>query len=258
MLVPLALFRAKGESSGKLRFLAIVATCLITLAVVLTFSRGAAIGIVAVLLAMASLRYIRLRHLAVVVIGLAAVLVVVPQYATRMTKLGGLWAMVDSDNTSNPTMDGSLQSRFTEMGAAVLVFLDYPLIGVGPGMYRFHYREYAEQIGLRVFAKGRGSHSLYLGLAAESGAIGFVLFAAVVFITLRDLMKIHRRFRETRPDYADIAAAFVLAIVAYLTTAMFLHAAYIRFFWLMMALAYAASRLDDDRPAATVSTQVST
>lgn len=246
MLVPLALFRWWGESNFVLRLLAILASSLITLAVVLTFSRGAAIGLVAVVCAMTSFQYIRVRHLVYVMVGLCGLLIAVPQYGTRIAKLNGLWSMMDPEGPSAGSADGSLKSRVTEMGAAVLVYLDHPLIGVGPGMFRFHYREYAEQIGLRVIAKGRGSHSLYLGLAAETGTIGLVLFSSVVIITLRDLLRSYRKWKTTDPQRANMVASFVLVIVAYLTTSMFLHSAYVRFFWLMMALAYAATRLDEN------------
>lgn len=244
MLFPLALFRWRGEQHQGLKLFAIVATGLITLAVVLTFSRGAAVGMVAVLFTMAFFRYIQFKHLLWVLAGLSLLLLAIPQYGTRMAKLGGVVAVADS---SAGTADGSLQSRFTEMGAAILVYLDHPIIGVGPGMFRYHYRDYAEQIGLRVFAKGRRSHSLYLDLAAETGTTGLLLFSTTVLITLRDLLSSYRRWRTTWPEQANIAASFILVIVAYLTTAIFLHSAYIRFFWLMMALAYAASHVVQEK-----------
>jgi predicted ferric reductase len=132
------------------------------------------------------------------------------------------------------------------MAAAGLVYLDNPVVGVGPGMFRFHYREYAEQVGLKVFSKGRQAHSLLPGLAAEHGSLGLFLFTGILLITLRNLMRTHSRWKETRPDLANMAASFVLVLVAYMTTAMFLHLAFVRYFWLMMALASVASRIDAD------------
>jgi hypothetical protein len=42
---------------------------------------------------------------------------------------------------------------------------------------------------------------------------------------------------------AKMVTGFLLAIVAYLGTALFLHFAYIRYFWLMAALAAASARI---------------
>jgi O-antigen ligase len=243
MLVPLALFRLWAEPQRYLRILAVIATLLISTAVMLTFSRGAAVGFVAIVLAMASMRYIQTRHLSLVVFGMAVLLITFPQYTTRLAKLQGLWDLVEAEGVSGGEADGAIKSRFTEMAAAGLVFLDHPLIGVGPGMFRFYYREYAEQVGLKVFAKGRGAHSLYPGLAAESGMAGSVLFFSIMIITLRDLVRARRRCVVVRPELANIAASFVLVLIAYLTTAIFLHFAYVRFFWLLMALAHVASRV---------------
>jgi O-antigen ligase len=246
VLLPLALFRWWGESKSHLRMLAALATGLIASAVILTFSRGAAVGIVAILLAMVALRYISVQRLSYIAVVFAIVLAAVPQYGTRMAKMQGLWSLVSPDTAGQATPDGSAKSRITEMGAAGLAFLDHPVVGVGPGMFRFHYREYAEQIGLKVFAKGRYSHSIIPGIAAENGALGLFLFAAIILVTMRDLLRAYRRWKVEDPDRANMAASFALVIIAYMTTAMFLHLGYVRYFWLVVALATAASRVGDE------------
>ena len=81
--------------------------------------------------------------------------------------------------------------------------------------------------------------------AAESGSLGLFLFAAITLITLRDLIRAHATWKENRPAQANMAASFALVVIAYMATAMFLHLAYVRYFWLMMALASAASRVGE-------------
>ena len=44
----------------------------------------------------------------------------------------------------------------------------------------------------------------------------------------------------SRPDLANIATAFLLALVAYMGTSVFLHLSYPRYFWMILALASAA------------------
>lgn len=245
MLLPLALFRWWGESTSHWRMLAALATGLITGAIILTFSRGAAVGFLVILTAMVALRYIPVQRLSLILLFLVVAVIAVPHYGARIAKLQALWTLVDSENTGQSGPDGSMKSRMIEMGAAGLVFLDHPLVGVGPGMFRYHYREYAEQVGLRVFTKSRQSHSIIPGLAAETGLLGLFLFTAIMLITVRDLVRAHGRWKASRPDQANVAASFVLVVIAYMTTAMFLHLAYVRYFWLMMALASVASRVGD-------------
>jgi O-antigen ligase len=237
MLVPLGLFRIWGERAGALRGLAAVATGFTTLGMMLTFSRGAAVGFGVVLFIMMMMRYIKWWHLLVVALGLVLLLQLVPSYRTRLMTLEGV-ASLASEDTSGA--DSSLQSRLTENVAALLVFVDHPIVGVGPGLFRAHYREYAELVGVRVHTTERQAHNLYLGLAAETGLLGLVSFLAIVTVTLRGLGRARRPLVHTNPELAYILTGFLLAISSYLVTGIFLHFAFIRFFWLMLGLASAA------------------
>ena len=83
----------------------------------------------------------------------------------------------------------------------------------------------------------REAHNLYLGVAAENGVLGLLFLGGVFVVTLRDLGRTRRRCRDVAPELSDLAAGFMLAIVAYMANAVFLHFAYIRYFWVLMALA---------------------
>jgi len=126
---------------------------------------------------------------------------------------------------------------------------DHPLIGVGPGGYPRSYREYAEQIGIRVQLADRQPHNLYLGLAAETGLLGLACFLGVVGVTLATLWRARRRMLLVDPARAAMLSGFILSVVAYLTTAVFLHLSFQRYFWLLMALAGAATYLASRSPA---------
>ena len=237
MLAPLALFLFWGVPSKKLRLLAAIATVFILIGASLTFSRGAAVGFVLMLVVMAFMRYIKLYQLVVIVLALLLVMQLFPQYGARLDSLQQLVGVVDQDSGGIEAADGSTRSRVTEMAAAGLVFADHPIVGVGPGMYRHHYREYAEIVGIRIVGDTREAHNLYLGLAAENGFFGVITFGAIIYLTLRNLAINRKRWLESHPELANIATGFILAIVVYLTTGLFLHFAYIRYFWLIMGLA---------------------
>jgi O-antigen ligase len=235
MLVPIGFMAFVAERRLVLRLAALGAAGLAAMAMALTFSRGAAVAAGVVLLAMVVLRYIRLRYL-VAALGIAvAVLVAVPQYADRVLTLGSV-ASLFSDEAVGSNADNSLLSRATENLTAINVFADHPLVGVGPGQFSEYYREYSDEIGLSVRAQDREAHNLYLGLAAEAGALGLGAFLVAVIVTLVALARARRAALATRPDLAALATGFLLAIVAYLASGIFLHLSYARYYWLMLAL----------------------
>jgi O-antigen ligase len=240
MLVPLALFQAWSERHRLLRLAAYGAAVLISGAVILTFSRGAAVGFALVIVLMTLLRYIKLYQLAAVGLVIAGLLIAVPQYADRLSTLYAVVGAV-TESESAIAADNSVLSRATENLAALNVFSDHPVIGVGPGQFSSYYREYADDIAISVRAEDRQAHNLYLSTAAETGILGLVCFLAILFITLWQLALARRRWLGRRPDLTNMVTGFGLAVVTYMITGIFLHLSFIRYFWLVLALAGAAA-----------------
>ena len=64
-------------------------------------------------------------------------------------------------------------------------------------------------------------------------------------LTVRDLMKARERcLRNQDPRAAYLATGFLLALGVYVTTALTLHVAYARYFWMLMALCAVASGIE--------------
>jgi len=251
MLVPIGIFRFWGEKKLLMRILAAVATGLIAVGAALAYSRGAAVGFVLMLIIMVFMRYIKLWQVGIIMALLAIVLAAVPTYATRLTSIQTLVASFSDDTSSGvANADGATLSRLTEMGAAGLVFLDHPILGVGPGLFPLYYQEYADLIGLRTQNADRQAHNLYVSIAAETGGLGLICFLLIVFVTLRGLARARKRWLRDEPEIANMATAYLLSIVTYLTTGMFLHFAFIRYFWLMLALAAAVIYIAEQRALA--------
>jgi O-antigen ligase len=238
MLVPLGLFRVIGETSLGLRVLAGLMTVAVTLGVVLSFSRGGAVGLVALVAALVVLRMVRLRYVLVVLLVLAVIVVSFPQYFDRVTSLvAGFGSEAPASE-----VDNSLLSRATESLAAALVMVDHPIIGVGPGMFPVFYEEYANVVGLLVRNDAeRQAHNLYLGLGAEVGIPGLIVFLIIGFLTMRMLLRARRASLVRRPDLERLATPYLLALFTYYVTGMFLHLSFGRFYWLMLAVAGAAA-----------------
>jgi hypothetical protein len=238
VLLPLAIFRLWAERSRMLRLLAAISCIPIWSGVLLTFSRGAGVSLVVALLAMLFLGTIKLRHF--VAIGLAGCLITVlavPDYVYRISTITDLVALVSGDVVN---AGGSVRGRATVNLATLDIFLDHPILGVGPGQTSLYTTQYGNEIGFRTLEGNRRAHNMYLEELADTGILGFACFMSIVLITMYQLVQVRRRWMHRRPDFAYTAASFLIAIITYLTTAVFLHLSYVRYYWLLLALAGAA------------------
>ena len=256
MLVPLAILQASAERRTILKLAAFASGALAAIAVALTFSRGAALAAAMIVAAMVALRYIRPGHLLAAAALVLVVILAVPSYAGRLASLADVTAIFSDEPAAGGT-DNSLLSRATENLAALNVFADHPILGVGPDQFPEYYREYADEIGISVRAADREAHNLYLEKAAETGILGLVTFFGAVVATLFQLARARAAAIARRPELAAMASGFMLALVAYLATGIFLHMSYARYFWLILALAGATAHVvlrtmadeDADTPA---------
>ncbi|MCZ6667761.1 MAG: O-antigen ligase family protein, partial [Gammaproteobacteria bacterium] len=166
------------------------------------------------------------------------VAIVSPGYFVRMQTIFGVEGLVSETTEHKP--DAVTRGRLTEMMAAGKAFLDHPILGVGPHNYSTFYSiKYMNDptIALRQLNINRRAHSLYPELAAETGIFGFTAFMGIVFLMLYRLGNVRRLWSTSRPELAHLATAFIFSILGYLSTAIFLHLSYQRYFWLFLALA---------------------
>ena len=124
------------------------------------------------------------------------------------------------------------------------MFADHPVLGVGPNMYPQHYNEYARVAGGRVRDGTREAHSLPLHIAAENGILGLGALGAVIWVSVRDLLRARRRLARGGPrDLERLVTGVLIAVLIYLATSLFLHGSYIRYLWFLLALGAVAARL---------------
>jgi len=245
MLVPLGLFQLWIYRSTWARILALLCTSLIIAGGALAFSRGAAVGFILLILILAFLRYIKFYQLVLLALGAYLILWMFPQYGARLATLSVFTdaAATDSSVTLSGA-DSSVRGRATDILAALAIFQDHPLIGVGPGMVPQNILEYSRGVGFRYLTDAKQAHSLFPGIAAESGILGLICFMAILYISLRDLMRARKQWLESHPDWSYLATAFFQVLISYIVTGLFLHLSYMRFFYLMLALATVASNLE--------------
>jgi len=199
---------------------------------------------------LACFRLIRPLHVVVAALGvILLVLVINPQAALRFASLGGVKTLLANSTASykestqgqTGVPDSSVAKRYVLNVAAWHVFLDHPILGVGPGHFAEYYSmPYADRVGLIEVGKKYRGHNLYLETLAETGILGFASFLAIILAIMHGLWKIGKKLRYESSEFSDAAMAFFLCLVAYLISAIFAHLSYQRYFWLLTALCSAA------------------
>ena len=237
VLLPLAIGRFWVEKSIRLRLLAVSAIVPIVGGALLTFSRGAGVGLLVTLVALMMMRMVPVRYVLVLAAVVALVgFGLVPGYLYRLTNLD-IGGIVSGDVSE---ADTSVQGRMTQYLTATYMIRDNLMLGVGPGQTSRYITEYARGIGYKVLDENRRMHNMYLEELSDTGVVGFGVLMSIVGATMLQLAHLRMRHRLARPDIAYTASSLILSIITYLSTAMFLHLAYIRYFWVLLALAGAA------------------
>ncbi len=235
-LFPLALNRLFAERRFLWRVLALWATVVTALSLIFTFSRGGFLALAVVLAALSIYHKFSLTKILAVLILAAVLLPFLPgDYTARLSTLTDF--LPGRGDVRNEV---SFRGRASEWVVAALMFRDHPLLGVGIRNYPEHYLDYSSRLGLDPRRENREPHSFYLEIAAESGLAGIFVFTAIFAFLYRAVRTARQRFEEAGAgEEADMVVAFGLALLGYLTAALFIHAAFPRYFWLLVGIGLA-------------------
>jgi O-antigen ligase len=199
-----------------------------------TASRGALLAIVAdglYLLWHASMRQ-RLVGVTVAVLLTLAMLVTVPKSA--LERLAALFGEEHAEAQE------SADSRAYLLRQSIIFSVQHPLFGVGPGQFA----SYEGQLREREGKKGNWhvTHNAYTQVSSECGPPALILFLAGIGSAL---FTVNRRFRAARRegnrDVANACLCYLLAMVGFLTSLIFLANAYRFYLPVMLGLAVSMS-----------------
>lgn len=242
VLLPLALFQIRFGRTGPARAFGLATGFLILGGMLLTYSRGAFLTLAVLVAICAVVGFVRPSRIVLTAVALLMVApVLAPGIYDRIGSISGALDVLDPADRSGA--EPVARGRTTETLAAMHAFLDHPLLGVGPGQYVHHYSvryQLDPNIGMRYIPEPRRAHNLYAEMAAEVGMLGLLTFLSMPMVLLVMLWRRRRAaVAAYRPDLANLSTAFWLAILAYLGTGVFLHLAFERYYWLLLALSAA-------------------
>jgi O-antigen ligase len=209
---------------------------LLAIGVMVTFSRGGFLGLVAAALWMMWKAGRRNRGLTIAafIALLTVFMFIMPAgYSTRITSI--------FDSSSDPT--GSSQARRDLLERAKDVASNHLIFGVGMGNYTIY--SLHEQ----------RAHNSFLEISAELGVIGLIAYLIMIFAPLRSLRRIERETippRKTsalaepddgRREIYYLSAAFQSCIVAYIVCSCFGSIQYLWFLYYPLAYAVSLRRI---------------
>lgn len=225
MYVPIAFafaFLLKNGLNNKI--LGIILFLILTIGVIFSFTRAAWLSLVVASLA-ALVIYLKMSKAMFYSLVLAF-------FATLWYFQGDLVKkfekndQVSSDNLtehvesmSNISTDASNLERINRWKSAFRMFSERPILGFGPGTYMFLYAPYQKPSEKTIISTNSGNmgnaHSEYIGPLAESGILGFVFIAILVFITISTGIRVYYKMESF--ELKIIAMASLMGLITYWT-----------------------------------------
>jgi O-antigen ligase len=224
-MIPLAFVLAL-ENKNPLRKIVFWGTTLLMIAaVIITFSRGGFLGLIA--MALLLVRKIGRRNKTVaigaLVLGVVFFVSVAPgAYAGRLASI-----------FSGSDLTGSSSQRTEVLKRSIWVALRYPIFGVGLG--NFHYKS----------AQELGTHNAYTQVAAETGIAAMVFYILFMVHPLRKLRMIERELyeRNEASRFYYLAIGLQASLVGYMVASFFAAVAYQWYIYYLVAYAIALRRI---------------
>jgi probable O-glycosylation ligase (exosortase A-associated) len=225
MMIPFAFFMFLGAKNTIKKFSTFSILVTLTLAVISSMSRGGWVGLmVTVIFCVIKSKKVFVGMFIMVVLSVAIISFAPQKY----------W---DEVKTITDTREATAASRISYWKAAVRMFLDYPITGVGADNGSIRMPEY--YIGRRDSATqwGRAFHGTLPQILAELGSLGIICYLLMVFYAIKYLNIISRRKSEDPDDKAPVLANAIMgSIISYLATATFLSTPYYPQLWTLYTL----------------------
>src|SRR5437660_564755 len=224
MCLPMFFCLAKLEEARLRRLILWTGFFFTIIGVILTYSRGALIGLAVVLLSLALKSKYRLPALAALPIVAILIVTLAPtKWIERMETL----------KTAKDT-DPSALSRINAWTLATRLALDYPMAGGG---FQTFTGPIYDKYGLREGPVILGPHSIYFQVLGEHGFPGLIMFLGLMGSCFLSCRKIRRQFAKNALARWPVAYAemITVSLLAFPTSGAFLGFAYFDLFYQLVA-----------------------
>ncbi len=198
------------------------------LALMLSYSRAAWISEVAAMLFLL-LIYFKTTFKSLVLLSLISLIIIAFSSDTiiRVLKnnkaVSGKTLEQDLQSVTNITNDDSNTERLNRWQAGLRMFAEKPVLGYGPGTYRFQYSGFQRAHEMTYISSTQGEkggiHSEYLNPLIETGVPGFLSFLLLIYLFLAAGFKCI--YQQKDKTISILALAITCGMVTYLTHGFF-------------------------------------
>ncbi len=235
MIIPLVFVNVKDRSSLFLFLSRTIVLVALGASLVFTWSRGAWLGAIVSLLALALFGLRKTPRVLVAIFAfIPNLLLFLPRSITQ--RFSSIFSFLDTN------VDSSISYRFTVWKDSLALFKDnlFGGVGVGSEAYREAILPYSS-IGAEAAIH---SHNLYLQIGVELGIFALLTFFLILIFTLRNCYSIEFSANETSSRH--VCTASLCACIALLTNGLFDHVWYnyrvCLLFFLLLGLCSASYR----------------
>jgi len=208
MSIPLA-FAYFQNSKGRLKVIFVLIMIALALATLFSGSRGAVVSFVIMLIAIIAImsrtqeQAVSLSIVLVLFMGLGMV-------GFFLAKGGG--TLMGTLHPGGQTLDASLGGRWAFLGAALSLFIEHPIFGIGINAFA------------NTLAFKHVPHNQWLQILAELGLIGFIFSLFLVYSIFRGLVAAHRHALLVQDRIMmNIVSGVGIAIFTLLFTGLYEH-----------------------------------
>jgi len=165
--------------------------------------------------------------------GLLAVAIVLPALPPAF------WTRMSTITAESDDRDRSTVGRLHFWNVAVSMANDHPILGVGFNAYQAAYRDYDSSEG--EFGTARSVHSAWLGVLAEMGYPGLLLYLTIVGLSFVGCHRVRRKAArgEIPQELGRYAVGLESALVAFAVGGSFVPFQYYEMLWHYFALTMA-------------------
>jgi O-antigen ligase len=230
------------EAKGPVRLATRIGLLLVPLLILLTKSRGAFLGFAVFLLFALWGQKRRGRAIGITLLIATAVLAIAPKNA--LDRVFDLRKIESTGDVAAADAEGSAEQRYEIWKVARLIIREHPVTGVGLGAYPMEHNVASQQPQFKQTAWGRrDTHSTYLNVTAETGLIGFIIFASSYLATFISVDATRRKLKKVRPHTAHILYAMEVGGAGFFVAAIFGSMAHVSFLVLHVITMWSVAEL---------------
>ena len=217
-------------------------------AIVMTFSRGGFLGLIAMFAVFWLFSPKKLVTLGIAIIGVVVVMYVASLSSSgkiKHQKKGSFFTEMDFSSQAD---NGTGKERIESWKSGWNMFKANPF-GVGANNYPVRFPEYQTDYFKRSMW-GRVAHSLWFTLIPETGIIGIIIYLSLIAVNVRDIFKIKKYSKllddENGPYVRSMSVAFLASLAGFFTSATFLAVLYYPHFWYLSGYIVALKLITED------------